>query len=127
MAGVSRIYTYRLAVPEDQLSMMAAMESMIVLLKKHNKFVQDVTVSIIKADDEVEIVLRMHGHDQWLIKKKVIYPLAALLTKAGMKLRDARLTAVDKPPDSRSTRERASDGRSNPDPDRMIEHENLVP
>jgi hypothetical protein len=67
------------------------------------------------------------GHDQWQIKKKIIYPVASILTKAGLKIKDVKLDAVERPPDTRSTRPRASDGRSKPlDPDAMIEHEELA-
>jgi hypothetical protein len=93
-------------------------------LAKHNKNV----VKVETARDGEDMLLRVTftGHDQWWIKKKIIYPVAGILTKCGLKVKDVKLDAVDRPPDPRSTRPRASDGRSTPlDPDAMISHADM--
>lgn len=125
MPGVTRIYTYRLAQPEDPLKLAVAMAEVAKLIYKHNKWVEE--IKVFPDGEDVVIKLTMKGHDQWWIKKRVVYPLAGLLTKTGIQLKDARLEAVDRPEDPRSTRPRASDGRSRPlDPNAMIDHEELL-
>lgn len=124
MPGVTRVYTYRIAKPDNALQLADGLVQAGALIHKHNRWVEEVRVS---ADGEdVLIRLTMRGHDQWWIKKRVIYPVAALLTKTGLTLKDARLEAVDRLPDPRSTRPRASDGRSTPDPDKMIDHSDML-
>lgn len=125
MAGVTRVYVYRFTPPGDKLSLAVAMMKAGEMVVKHNKHVEKVDTV---ADGE-DMLLRMtvKGHDQWWIKKNVVYPVAGILTKCGIKVKDVKLVAVEKPPDTRSTRPRASDGRSKPlDPDAMIEHEELA-
>jgi hypothetical protein len=125
MPGVVRIYTYRISPPSDPLTLAVGMQQAGELIHKHNKHVEAVTIQHDGGD--IILKLTMKGHDQWWIKKKVIYPLAALLTKTGIQLKDARLESVDRPPDPRSTRPRASDGRSAPlPPDAMIDHSDVL-
>lgn len=124
MPGVTRTYVYRFSPPSDALALATAIYQAGQLVVKHNKHVEKVETV---ADGE-DMLLRMtvKGHDQWWIKKQVVYPVAGILTKVGIKVKDVKLIAVEKPPDTRSTRPRASDGRSRPlDPDEMIEHEQL--
>lgn len=96
MPGVVRTYTYQIAKPDDMLAATVAMGEAAELIHKFNKWVEAVEIM---PDDEGGIIIRltMKAHDQWQIKKKVIYPLASLLTKAGLTLKDARLLAVDQP------------------------------
>lgn len=121
--AVERIYTYR-ATPKpgmSQAGIVKAMTEMGGLLSKHNKFVKEVTVQL--AGPDIEIRLAMLGHDQWWIKKRVVYPIAALLAKAGMKVDQATLISVDMPEDRRKTRIRSADGHHNlPAPDVMVDH-----
>lgn len=124
MPGVTRVYVYRFTPPGDMLTLSVAMSEAAKKVVTHNKHVLKVDTV---ADGE-DMLLRMTvtGHDQWKIKKEVVYPVAGILTKCGIKVKDVKLVAVEKPPDTRSTRPRASDGRSKPlDPDEMIEHEEL--
>ena len=124
MAGVTRIYVYRFTPPGDMLTLATAMGEAAKRVVEHNKHVLKVDT----VPDGEDMLLRMtvHGHDQWKIKKEVVYPVAGILTMCGIKVKDVKLVAVEKPPDTRSTRPRASDGRSRPlEPDEMIEHEEL--
>lgn len=125
MPGVVRIYTYRFTPPGDALTLATAMTAAGQKLAQHNKNV--IKVETGRDGDDMLLKVTFKGHDQWWIKKKIIYPVAGILTKCGLKVKDVKLDAVDKPPDTRSTRPRASDGRSTPlDPDEMIEHEELT-
>lgn len=122
---IERIYTYRLSPPADPTKAIEGMRKMADLLAAHNKWITKCDMRV----DGTEIILELtaQGHDQWWIKKRIIYPLVAVLTRGGMKVQHARLIAVERPTDKRSTRLRASDGRSNPPPeDAMIEHEELA-
>jgi hypothetical protein len=125
MAGVTRIYVYRFTPPGDAMTLATAIYAAGQSVVKHNKHVEKVDT----ARDGEDMLLRMtvKGHDQWWIKKNVVYPVAGILTRCGIKVKDVKLIAVEKPPDTRSTRPRASDGRSTPlDPDQMIEHEQMA-
>jgi hypothetical protein len=124
MPGVTRVYVYRFTPPGDMLSLAVAMSEAAKRVVAHNKHVLKVDTL---ADGE-DMLMRMTvtGHDQWKIKKEVVYPVAGILTKCGIKVKDVKLIAVEKPPDTRSTRPRASDGRSRPlDPDQMIDHSDM--
>lgn len=126
---VERTYTYR-AKPSkgtSQAEIIKAMVGMGELLSKHNKFVKEVKVQL--DGDEIEISLNMLGHDQWWIKKRVIYPISQLLNTAGLKVDDAHLTRVSNPNDRRMAgmRERAADGHHNmPAPDDMVDHSDMM-
>lgn len=122
---VSRIYTYRFTPPKEPAGLIAAMAQTGTLVAKHNKWVTGVDMQI--DGEDVILKITVQGHDQWWIKKRVIYPLGAILAKHGIKLKDARLLAVDRPEDLRSTRPRASDGRSTPlGEDEMIDHSDMM-
>lgn len=96
MPGVVRVYTYQIARPNDMLVATAAMGEAAELIGKFNKWVEKVEIA---PDTEGGIIIRltMKAHDQWQIRKKVIYPLGNLLTRAGLTLKDARLLAVEQP------------------------------
>src|SRR5688572_7324545 len=96
MPAVVRVYTYHIAKPDDMLAATVAMGEAADLIHKFNKWVEKIEIS---PDTEGGIIIRltMKAHDQWQIKKKVIYPLASLLTKTGLTLKDARLLAVEQP------------------------------
>jgi len=126
---MERTYTYRAKPTKDtsQASIIKALVDMGALLSKHNKYVEEIKVQL--DGDEIEISLRMLGHDQWWIKKRVVYPITRLLTSAGLKVDQARLVAVDNPNDKRmpGMRERAADGSHNlPHPDEMIDHSDMM-
>lgn len=96
MSTMTRIYTYQVERPDDPLVMAVAMREAAEHIHKHNKYVEKVEIAH-PEDGSLIIRLTMISKDQWLIKKRVIYPLANLLVKAGLTLKDARLLAVDKP------------------------------
>jgi|SRR5687768_15098995 len=121
---VSRVYTYRIERPREPEKLVAGLGGAADLVRKHNKWVQEIKLQVDGGD--IVLILTMSGHDQWWIKKRVIYPLAAILIKAGLTLKDARLQAVERLPDKRITRPRASDGASTPDPDKMIDHSDMM-
>lgn len=123
MPGVTRIYTYRFTPPESALQLATAIHQAGEFVVKHNKFVQK--VETVADGDDMLIRLTVKGHDQWWIKKRIVYPLASILTKCKIPVKEVKLIAVDKPPDTRSTRPRASDGRSTPDPEKMIDHSDM--
>lgn len=122
MPGVTRIYTYRFSPPSDALTLASAVFQAGQLVVKHNRHVEK--VDTVMDGEDMLIRMTVKGHDQWWIKKNIVYPLAGILTKCKIPVKEVKLVAVDRPPDTRSTRPRASDGRSRPlDPDEMIEHE----
>jgi hypothetical protein len=122
---IVRVYTYRFAYPADAAKFTETMDKAADMLVKHNKYVM--AVDMVRDEDDVVLKLTMQGHDQWWIKKRVIHPIGALLTRCGIKLKDARLIAVDKPGDLRVTRPRASDGRSNAlAEDVMVDHADMM-
>jgi ABC-type Fe3+-citrate transport system substrate-binding protein len=129
MMTVERTYTYR-AKPDkgtSQAKIIDAMVRMGELLAKHNKYVGEVKVQL--DGDEIEIRLNMLGHDQWWIKKRVIFPISQLLNSAGLKVDQARLMGVDNPNDKRQAgmRTRAADGHHNlPDADEMVDHSDMM-
>lgn len=124
MPGVTRVYVYRFTPPGDPLQLAAAMTLAGQKLAQHNKNV--VKVDTAREGEDMLLRVTFTGHDQWWIKKKIIYPVASILTKAGIKVKDVKLHAVEKLPDPRSTRPRASDGRSTPPhPDTMISHADM--
>lgn len=124
MPGVTRIYVYRFTPPGDALTLATAIMAAGQKLAEFNKNV--IKVDTAKEGDDMLLRVTFTGHDQWWIKKKIIYPVAGILTKVGIKVKDIKLVAVERPPDTRSTRPRASDGRSKPLPvDEMISHADM--
>ena len=95
MPGVIRVYTYLISKPSDPLVAGQAMTQAAEFVHKFNKWVERVEIS--HPDGDIMIKLHMKANDQWMIKKKVIFPLASLLTKGGLTLKDARLLSVERP------------------------------
>lgn len=125
MAGVTRVYVYRFTPPGDPLVLATAMTKAGESVVKHHKHVEK--VDTVAEGGDMLLRMTVKGHDQWWIKKNVVYPVAGILTKCGIKVKDVKLIAVEKPPDTRSTRPRASDGRSKPlDADEMIDHSDMM-
>lgn len=118
MPGVSRIYTYRFAPPSDPLILATAITAAGQHVMKHNKHVKKVETV---ADGE-DMLLRMtvHGHDQWWIKKHIIYPVVGIFTKVGVPIKDVKLDEVAAPEHHQKTQEWKND------PDRMIDHDETV-
>lgn len=123
--NAERTYTYRFAIPGDPMELMEALGKAGEMLTKHHKSV----TSVVMQHDDVDmfIKLTLKGHDQWWIKKKVVYPLAAMLAKAGIKLKDARLVSVERPSKDGKTRVLTSDGSLNRiGEDGMIDHSDMM-
>jgi hypothetical protein len=121
---VIRIYTYRLTPPGDALTLATAIKAAGDHVVKHSKHVQK--VETFADGEDMLIKLTVQGLDQWMIKKQVVYPVAGILTKCGIKVRDVRLDAVDKPPEVRGSYKRAASGtKPAPHPDDMIDHTDM--
>jgi len=116
--GVTRIYVYRFTPPGDPLALATAMYAAGQRLAQHNKHV--VKVDTVAEGEDMLLRVTFTGHDQWAIKKKIIYPVASILTKCGIKIKDVKLVAVDKPPDPRGAKPRSAT-----DPDEMIDHSDM--
>lgn len=115
MPGVTRVYVYRFTPPGDPLTLATAIMEAGKHVMKYNKKVLKVDTV---ADGE-DMLLRMtvHGHDQWWIKKNIIYPVVGIFTKVGIKVKDVKLDAVEAPTHPNKTMEWRDD------PDRMIDHD----
>jgi len=115
MPGVRRIYVYRFTPPGERLTLATAILLAGQHVMKHNKHVEKVDTV---ADGE-DMLLRMtvHGHDQWWIKKNIIYPVVGIFTKVGIKVKDVKLDQVLKP-------EYNQDWLN--DADRMIDHDEEI-
>ena len=119
-----RIYTYRLTPPGDALTLATAIKLAGDHVVKHSKHVQK--VDTLMDGEDMLIRLEVKGTDQWMIKKQVVYPVAGILTKCGIKVKDVRLDAVDKPPEIRGSYKRAASGsKPAPHPDEMIDHTDM--
>lgn len=66
--------------------------------------------------DGADMLLRLtvHGHDQWQIKKKIVYPVVGILTKVGIKVKDVKLDTVEALPFNQDWKL---------DTERLIEHD----
>ncbi len=112
----TRIYTYRFTPPGNPLTLVTAITEAGKHVMKHNKHV--VKVDTIADEQDMLLRLTVQGHDQWWIKKHVVYPVAGILTKVGIKVKDVKLESVEPPPNTRGNKPRAS-----MDPETMIPHE----
>lgn len=125
MPGVTRIYTYSFKPPSDPVILAVAMQKAAEAVLKHNKHVKK--IDTIQDGEDMLLRMTVHGHDQWWIKKNVVYPVAGILTKVGIKVKDVRLVEVASPVHGSKTLIRASDGSHKmPDPDEMIPHEDKI-
>lgn len=126
MPGVTRIYTYRFTPPGDPLQLATAITLAGQFVMKHNKHV--LKVDTVAEGEDMLLRMTVKGHDQWWIKKNVVYPVAGILTKVGIKVKDVKLQSVEAPVHGSKTLVRASDGSHKlPDPDEMIPHEADIP
>lgn len=91
-----------------------------------NPAVNGVEVALSEETGTFRVTVEFSGRDQWWIKKRVVYAIGAVLSLSGLPRGSAKLVALERPEDRRSTRQRASDGRHNPIPeDQDIDHEDL--
>lgn len=125
---ITRLYTWEVPVPLGE-SKMRTLDRVIGTADRvstHNPEVDGVEVSMDVATGMLRITVTFSGRDQWWIKKRVVYAIGAILSLSRLPRGSARLVAVERPEDRRSTRPRASDGRHNPIPDDAdIDHSDL--
>ena len=119
MAGVTRTYIYRFTPPGDPLVLATGIMAAGQHVMKHNKHVKKVDTV---ADGE-DMLLRMtvHGHDQWWIKKHIVYPVVGIFTKVGIKVKDVKLDEVKAPEHPNVTMDWKNDT------ERMIDHDENIP
>lgn len=118
MPGVTRTYVYRFTPPGDALTLATAITAAGQHVVKHNKHVQK--VDTLADGEDMLMRVTVHGHDQWWIKKHIIYPVVGIFTKVGIKVKDVKLEEVQAPEHHNKTMEWKND------PDRMIEHDETV-
>lgn len=118
MTVVTRIYTYRFTPPGDALTLATAMYAVGQKLVEHNKHV--LKVDTVPDGEDMLLRVTFAAHDQWAIKKKIVYPVAGILTRCGIKVKDVKLVSVDKPPDPRGAKPRSASN-----PDEMIDHSDM--
>lgn len=118
MPGVTRVYVYRFTPPSDPLTLATAITAAGQHVMKHNKHVKKVETDL----DGEDMLLRMtvHGHDQWWIKKHIIYPVVGIFTKVGVPVKSVKLDEVAAPAHPQKTQEWKND------PDRMIDHDDTI-
>lgn len=125
---IFRVYVYRVPVPDDGRSRHAVTMDIKAAADRVAQFNPMVTgVEVERVGSELEVSVHLCGRDQWWVKKQAMFAVTPFMTLAKLSRSEARLVAVERLEDRRSTRERASDGRSNPlAHDVMVDHEELA-
>lgn len=122
---ITRLYTWEVPIPdgEESLTVLDRVAAAADRVSTYNPEVDGVEVSL---DGVLRVTVTFTGRDQWWIKKRVVYAIGAVLTLSELPRGSAKLVSVERPPDARSTRQRASDGRHNPIPeDQDIDHSDM--
>ena len=123
---ITRLYTWEVPIPLGE-SVMRTLDRVAAnadRVSQYNPEVDGVEVALV--DQTLRITVTFSGRDQWWIKKRVVYAIGAVLSLSKLPRGSATLVALERPEDRRSTRPRASDGRSNPLPDDVdIDHSDL--
>lgn len=122
---ITRLYTWEVPVPdgEESLAVLDRVAAAADRVSTYNPEVSGVEVSL---DGALRVTVTFTGRDQWWIKKRIVYAIGAVLTLSGLPRGSAKLVGLERPPDARSTRQRASDGRHNPIPDDQdIDHSDM--
>lgn len=122
---ITRLYTWEVPIPdgEESLTVLDRVAAAADRVSTYNPEVDGVEVSL---DGVLRVTVAFTGRDQWWIKKRVVYAIGAVLTLSELPRGSAKLVSVERPPDARSTRQRASDGRHNPIPeDQDIDHSDM--
>jgi hypothetical protein len=124
---ITRLYTWEVPVPDgapatETLDKVAVAADRVAT---YNPECDGVEVALTEGG-KLRITVTFTGRDQWWIKKRIVYAIGAVLTLSGLPRGSATLIGLERPPDARSTRQRASDGRHNPIPDDQdISHEDM--
>lgn len=123
---ITRLYTWEVPVPLGA-SVMRTLDKVAAAADRVSTYNPEVDgVEVALADQTLRITVTFSGRDQWWIKKRVVFAIGAVLSLSGLPRGSAKLVALERLPDARSTRQRASDGRHNPIPDDAdIDHEDL--
>lgn len=124
---ITRLYTWEVPVPlgEQKMRTLDRVAAAADRVSTHNPEVGGIEVSMNDAG-VMRVTVTFTGRDQWWIKKRIVYAIGAVLTLSDLPRGSAKLVAVERPPDARSTRQRASDGRHNPIPDDQdIDHSDM--
>jgi hypothetical protein len=107
---ITRLYTWEVPVPDgapatETLDKVAVAADRVAT---YNPECDGVEVALTEGG-KLRITVTFTGRDQWWIKKRIVYAIG-----------------LERPPDARSTRQRASDGRHNPIPDDQdIDHADM--
>lgn len=124
---IHRLYTWEVTLPADldPGQVLQAAQEAAERVTTYNPNVEASEVSL-TAHGALRVTVHFTGRDQWWIKKRVVYTIVPILARAHVPRANAKLVAVDRLEDRRSTRERASDGRSNPLPEHVdIDHSDM--
>lgn len=124
---ITRLYTWEVPVPSEEvaLEVLDRVAASADRVSTYNPEVQGIEVSMNDAG-VLRVTVTFTGRDQWWIKKRIVYAIGAVLTLSKLPRGSAKLVAVQREPDARSTRQRASDGRHNPIPeDQNIDHSDM--
>lgn len=125
---ITRLYTWEVPAPdgEDLMELLDRVSAAADRVTTYNPAVQAVEVALTEETRTFSVTVTFTGRDQWWIKKRVVYAIGAVVSLSKLPRGSAKLVAVERMPDARSTRQRASDGRHNPIPDDAdISHEDL--
>lgn len=124
---ITRLYTWEVPIPlgEQTMRVLDRVAASADRVSTYNPEVEGVEVALVEGNT-IRVTVTFTGRDQWWIKKRIVYAIGAVLTLSELPRGSAKLVAVDRPPDTRSTRQRASDGRHNPIPeDQDIDHSDM--
>jgi hypothetical protein len=125
---ITRLYTWEVRPPEgeDPIEVLDRVGAAADRVSTYNPEVDGIEVALDEAKGIIRVTVTFSGRDQWWIKKRIVYAIGAVLSLSGLRGAPTTLVALERPGDRRSTRQRASDGRSNPIPDDQdIDHSDL--
>lgn len=124
---IHRLYTWEVLVPDGRTpeAVLEAAQVAAERVAQFNPNVEGTEVSL-TAEGTLKATVHFTGHDQWWIKKKIVFAIMGILAQSEIPLNNASLVAIDRPDDQRSKRDRASDGRHSPLPDHVdIDHRDM--
>ena len=126
---ITRLYTWEVPVPEgdEPVEVLDRVSAAADRVSTYNPAVEGVEVALVEKTRTFSITVTFTGRDQWWIKKRIVYAIGAVVSLSKLPRGSAKLVAVERPPDARSTRQRASDGRHNPiGEDEDIDHSDMM-
>lgn len=126
---ISRLYTWEVPLPagRDPGEALKGADAGARRVVRFNPNVSAAHAVFDQVASSLTITIDFQGRDQWWIKKWIPYAIGAILSAAKLPHAGAKLVRLERPEDSRSTRQRASDGRHNPIPeDQDICHADMM-